>query len=62
MPQVTHLSPICRSCWGLTFPGHFALHSVLLNLLVIVVLTRAVNALGPGRVRLDATANCDYLD
>jgi len=45
---------------GYTFPGYTALYTVILNLVVAIVLTPVLNAMGGRRLPLDATAAADY--
>ena len=45
---------------GWTFPGYSALYTVILNLVVVIVLTAVINALGARRPAADATVAADY--
>jgi SSS family solute:Na+ symporter len=44
-----------------TFPGYSAFYTIILNLLLVVILTPLLNALGVRRAPLDETAAADYL-
>ena len=46
---------------GFTIPGYIAVWTVLLNLVVAVLLTPLLNALGPRRAPRDATVAADYM-
>ena len=46
---------------GCTIPGYIAVWTVLLNLVVAVLLTPLLNALGPRRAPRDATVAADYM-
>jgi solute:Na+ symporter, SSS family len=45
---------------GWSFPGYSALYTVILNLVVVIVLTAVINALGARRSAADATVAADY--
>jgi SSS family solute:Na+ symporter len=45
---------------GWTLPGYSALYTVILNLVVVIVLTAVINALGARRPAADATVAADY--
>lgn len=44
---------------GYTFPGYTALYTVILNLIIVVVLTPLLSAIG-SRSRSDETSLADY--
>jgi solute:Na+ symporter, SSS family len=45
---------------GWSLPGYTALYTVILNLVVVIVLTAVINALGARRPAVDATVTADY--
>lgn len=45
---------------GYVFPGYAALYTVILNLVVAIVLTPVLNALGAHRAAADETIAADY--
>ncbi len=45
---------------GWTFPGYSALYTVILNLVIVIVLTVVINAMGARRPATDATVAADY--
>ena len=61
MAVAVNLSPTYPlALGGYTLPGYIALYTVILNLLVAIVLTPALNAMSAGRAQIDETVAADY--